>query len=356
MQEQGRKNPAPCFMKLELYNKEGWINCDTLFHVKQSFVFAIGARQIGKTYSTLKYCVDNGIRFAYIRRSQSIVKNITSKSMSVFKELNEKENWNIQADSSGKDVYIWKQKKEGEKEGETVGYTFPALSTSNLRGFSGSDIDVVIYDEFIPEIHERRVRGEFDAFMNLYSTINRNRELQGKEALRMICLANSNNIVNPILSGMDVSGMFEKMEKSGKEYAIDYKRGILCIMYQKSPVSERLKETALYKASVGTDFNKMAFSNGFAYNDRTYIKKRPIIEYFPICRVVDVTIMKHKYHDEYYITRGNIAVAEIYKNNVADNDRFRIKYSKLYMYFMDGLIYFDTVYSYNIYVDYMRGV
>lgn len=341
-------------MRLELYSKDGWINCETLFHVKQSFIFAIGARQIGKTYSTLKYCVENHIRFAYIRRTQSIVKNITSRSMSVFKELNANEGWNIQAETSGKDVYIWKKKIEDKEV--IVGYTFPALSTSNLRGFSGTDIDVVIYDEFIPELHERRVRGEFDAFMNLYSTINRNRELQGREALKMICLANSNNIVNPILSGMDVSALFEKMEKTGKEYSIDYKRGILCIMYQKSPISDRLKDTALYKVSLGTDFNKMAFSNGFAYNDRTYIRKRPIIEYFPICRIIDVTIMKHKYHDEYYITRGNIAVAEVFNNNVADNDRFRIKYAKLYMYFMEGSVYFDTVYSYNRYVDYVRGV
>lgn len=342
--------------KMELYTNDGWVNCDTLFHVKQSFVFAIGARQIGKTYSTLKYCVDNGFIFAYVRRTQAIVKNITSKSMSVFKEINDNEGYNIQAEASGKDVYIWKQYMQDEKEGKTVGYTFPALSTSNLRGFSGNDIDVVIYDEFIPELHERRVRGEFDAFMNLYSTINRNRELQGKQPLKMICLANSNNIVNPVLTGMDVSTIFEKMERTGKEYSIDYKRGILCIMFQKSPISDKLKDSALYKASIGTDFHKMAFSNGFAYNDRTYIKKCPIVEYFPICKIVDVVIMKHKYHDCYYMTRAKVSVGEEFGNNVADNDRFRIKYNKIYLYFMEGDVYFDSVYSYNRYLDYMKGV
>ena len=44
-----------------------------------------------------------------------------------------------------------------------------ALSTvSNLRGFDMSDCTLLIYDEFIPEPHERPLKNEAAALFNAY--------------------------------------------------------------------------------------------------------------------------------------------------------------------------------------------
>lgn len=335
----------------KLYTDEGWINAELLIKCRQPFVFMVSARQLGKTYSTLKYCVENKIRFAYVRRTASIVDTITSEAMSVFKELNEKEGWDIHAEKDANNIYIWKDEND-----ETVGYTFSAMSVSKMRGFSGIDIKVVIYDEFITELHEKRIRGEFDAFMNMYSTINRNRDIQGEPPLKMICLANSNNIVSPILLGMNISEIFEKLERSQKEVEIDYKRGIMCIMCKYSPISKRLQNSALYKAAEGTDFSKMAFSNEFAYNDRKYIKKLPVIEFIPICSVGPIVFMRHKSQPLFYCCRKNIECGDKFGNSVADQKRFVIKYARLYGAMIQGLMYFDSSYSYDYYLSYLKGV
>ena len=91
------------------------------------------------------------------------------------------------------------------------GYTSALSTFSNLRGFDGSNIKILLYDEFIPERHERLIKNEADAFFNVYETINRNRELQGGPPLIALCLSNSNSLASPIFTALNLVKTLERM-------------------------------------------------------------------------------------------------------------------------------------------------
>ena len=66
-----------------------------------------------------------------------------------------------------------------------------ALSTfGNLRGVDFSDVDMIFFDEFVPQKNARPIKAEAEAFFNLYETVNRNRELDGRPPVRVLMLSN----------------------------------------------------------------------------------------------------------------------------------------------------------------------
>lgn len=342
--------------KLQLYEESGYPNVKELIDLPTPYIYGVGARQIGKTYSLLQELVKSGIMFAYVRRTDKIIDMVCGEAFNVFKELNSANHWDIHAKKEN-GIYTWIDKNFTDDSNlwRVVGYSFAMLSVSNFRGFGATDIDVVFYDEFITEIHERRVRGEFDAFMNAYSSINRNRELFGRKPLKFICMANSNNLASPILMGAGLIETYEKMLRTGKEYTIDYRRGITCINYANSPISQKLKETALYKATKGSDFAAMAFENEFAYNDYSFIENRPLIEYTPLHCVGNITIMKHKSRDELYCIKKKLPCKKHYTNALASLEQWQRENILLYAYYIDGAMFFDSMLTKTLFLQYWKG-
>jgi hypothetical protein len=335
-----------------VYTSEGWFNADLVLKGRETWYFCVGGRGTGKTYGMLKACVESGVRFALLRRTQLQLDTACNPNTSVFKVLNVDLKREIVAESAAKNSYVWK-----DKEDETiVGYAFALSTISNIRGFDGSDIDIIIYDEFVPERHEKRMRNEYDALMNAYSTINRNRELVGRAPVKMVCLANANNIANQIFIGADLVGTYEMMIRKHMNYYKDYKRNMVCMNLFDSPISEKQKETALYKFTRGSDFSAMAFDNAYAYNDFTHIKKAPLVEYQPLVTVGDITIMRHKSRpDDYYITAKRVPSGEMYSTSTVDIKKFALKYNRIYLMYIDGMIKFDGVLAENLFCEYVRG-
>ena len=96
-----------------------------------------------------------------------------------------------------------------------------ALSTiSNVRGFDATDRDVLIYDEFIPERHERPIKDEATAFFNAIETIQRNRELEGKDPLTVLCLANANELANPLFIELKLVKRAMALIRKGIEFEL----------------------------------------------------------------------------------------------------------------------------------------
>jgi len=54
-----------------------------------------------------------------------------------------------------------------EEEPQILGYTTALSTISGLRGFDASDVKIWIFDEFIPERHERAIKCEGEAFLIL---------------------------------------------------------------------------------------------------------------------------------------------------------------------------------------------
>ena len=227
--------------------------------------------------------------------------------------------------------------------GECLGYSMALSTISNLRGFSAEDVTLLIFDEFIPERHERPIKEEAAAFLNAYETINRNRELDGRPPLQAVCLANSNDAGNPIFTELGLITKVEGMKKRGQSISLDYQRGIGIFMLDNSSISRAKQETALYKMTAGSDFEQMALFNefdDFRYNES--VKSMPLAEYKPLCVAGELCFYKHKSKNEYYCSSTKTGSPEEYHATSKDLARWRRKYSFLWAAYLRNIIKFES--------------
>lgn len=324
-----------------LYNDNGYLDVPRLYDRGLTWQLVTGGRGTGKTYGALKMVKDRGIKFIYLRRTQSQVDIISKPEFSPFKSINNDDNCNIGVASITKynsAFYNMEISEDGKARavGAPIGYVAALSTFSNIRGFDASDIELLIYDEFIPEKHERPIRKEFDALANAYETINRNRELQGQKPLRVLCLSNANDVTNPIFIGLNLVTRAVKMSKKGVEVYEDNARGLGLYLLNKSPISARKAQTALYKLTEGSDFSDMALSNEFA-DDRTSttIRARNYKELEPIAAIGTLCIYRVKGSRLVYASTHISGSPEKWLMTETDMKRFKRKYAWLVLAYAD---------------------
>lgn len=270
-----------------------YYNIEDMLAKQQVFNIVIGGRGIGKTYSALKMLRDSGKHFIYLRRLQTEIDIVATESANPFKVINR---------DFGDDFKIVANKIKCIMNGDTqVGYAIALSTFSNLRGVDFSDVDIILFDEFIPEkTRKSTIKNESDAFFNLYESVNRNREFQGKSPVLVIMLSNAVSIFSPLLLELGITEIIEKMLREDSELYIDKKRSILINIPKSNSISELKKETVLYKLTSGTKFNDHAIENKFCYDSWYNVRKRNIVEYIPICSIDGVYIYRHKNNGTLY--------------------------------------------------------
>ena len=257
---------------MALYLDSGYVNISYCLKFKCPFTFVIGGRGTGKTFTSQLYCIENNKQYMLMRRTQAQTDLISKADFSPVNPVMDYLHRIPVIESASKynGVIYSKDNPDGDKT--LHGYTAALSTFSNLRGFDGSGIDILIYDEFIPERHERLIKNEADAFFNVYETINRNRELTGKEPLTALCLSNSNSLASPVLSSLGLIKTLEGMQKRGQSEYINRDSGIAIFLLYNSPISSLKSNTALYRATRNTEFSRMSLDNEFSYDDMTDIK------------------------------------------------------------------------------------
>lgn len=303
-----------------IYLDNGYLNIKQILDYGQPFNFVVGGRGTGKTYGALKTAYENDIRFILMRRTQAQCDLINKPEFNPFKVLNSDIGSNAMVKSISK--YNSKIIEETEESEKIIGYTCALSTIANMRGFDASDVNLLIYDEFIPEKHERAIKNEGSAFLNAFETINRNRELKGDKPLQVICLANAFNIANPIFLELGLVGRCEKLKKSGQELFIDKERGVVLVLLQKSRISKQKADTALYRISTGS-YSEMALSNDFIYNNTDNIKSMALKEFKLICTVGEISIYKHKSKRLFYVSEHRTGSAPSYKSDEVNLQRYR---------------------------------
>ena len=141
---------------MNIYTKAGYPDISSWISTEIPFILCCGGRGTGKTYSALLYAYETGKTFMFIRNSQTQVDRLMKPQYNVFKRMNADKGINITIGKDGKTgIYYDETDPENIKP---VGY-LAALSTfSNFRGPDLSDVDLIIWDEFIPEAQERMVK------------------------------------------------------------------------------------------------------------------------------------------------------------------------------------------------------
>lgn len=328
---------------MKLYQDSGYVNIRGILELGLPFNFCIGGRATGKTYTSLKTVKEDGVKFFFMRRTQAQADLINKPEFSPFKAVNNDNGWNVVTRPISKYNAAFYDVTEEQPEGTPIGFTGALSTMSNVRGFDAQEVKILIYDEFIPERHERPIKNEGSALLNAYETINRNRELKGEPPLQLLCLANANDLSNPIFLELNLVAKAERMRKKGQEISIDKKRGIGIFMLSESPISDRKRNTALYKLTKGSEFEKMSIDNDFAERNYNNVVVRPLIEYKPVVAVGELCIYSHKNSGKLYVSTHATGSPPKFTAGEQDLARFQRAYFWIWSEYMQNNVEFEEI-------------
>lgn len=335
---------------MSLYDKDGWLNFNYILGFDPTFIIIVGARQVGKTYGVFKQALQDGWFPMLVRRTQDEIDLCCNEKYNPFRQLNE---------DLGDDVHVLKEKnsariaritgytEDNKPIYEDIGVAVSLKAVSKYRGFGGGIVTDIIYDEFIPERHVQRIKNEGDAVTNMYVTVSGNREILGKKPLRMWMMANSNNIYNAVLEAFNLVDVFDEMQRKQQEVKFIKERSILLLNIMKSPVSEKRKKIALFKA-IGNDseFAKMANSNKFSYNDDSHImrKYKNVKDLTPLCQFGKIYLYFSKSRSKFmYISQHKYCeFSEIYDGGKDSKKAFKMKYCMYGEWDARGWIFYES--------------
>lgn len=318
---------------MELYDKKGYLNMPEIIESNYPFIFIAAARGTGKTYGALRYFYKKKKPFIHLRRTQKEADLQNKAAGSSFKAV---------LNDIGEEYTINSSNNIGTvlaSDGSVIAYNMALNTFASIRGMDFSDINYVFFDEFIAEPHVRKIKAEGFSLANFYESVNRNRELDGKKPLQLICAANSVNMANDIFLYFNLINHAEEMLQKHEE--IRHIGNKMLIIPQHSPISEKKKNTALYQA-VDEEYTDMAIKNKFILNDFSYVTARPIVEYKCILQLGDLFVYEHKNGGEYYVTFQKGQTKNIYKNSYADRAKAKKTLWKFVSYYLDGRIKFES--------------
>lgn len=338
--------------KINRYLQNGYIDFDSVTNIDCiSFYMLWGGRATGKTYGACKYVaekarISNDNKFLWIRRTEKESKLISTETGNIFKSINDDNEWEVhplKQKSLFTAYYDCEKTENGYNPIKLLGYIGALSTVGNFRGYDLSDVSTIIFDEFIKTPSARPIKNEGDAILDLYESINRNREFAGKEPLKLICLSNANDLGNPIFLTLNIVDRAEYMVNNGKYQYIDYGRGIALFSFDDSVISKKKSNTALYKLiGENHEYSKMALNNEFAVAGGDNIISQQLGEYKPLCVVSSLCIYKHKSKLQYYVTFHKSGTYDLYGSSDIEIKRFLHKYIYLWEIYMNNLILFET--------------
>lgn len=299
----------------------------------RAFNFIIGGYGIGKTYSAIERAVlSYPGHFLYLRNTREQLQESCGGFGNPFKKWCKNNNRDIMMKMEKSHAVITEQT---ESERLILGWGANLSTFENLRGVDLSSCMYGLFDEFIE--NRTFTFDQFKAFVRMYETVNRNREILNEEPFKVVLLSNAQRLGNPILRGFNLIPIIENMQKTGQRTAV-VNNGTVRIDLPFSEVSDAKKDTALYKATEGALFQREALNNNFINDSFTGVKKININEYTPMVAIDDIYIYKHKSEVLYYACSVQ---ANVKKYNSKDN--FLIFY-KLYGFQLKLAIGSDKMY------------
>ena len=330
----------------QLYQTDGYLNYDAVIDDHYPFTFIIGGRGTGKTYGALLHCFkyfkETQKPIIYMRRTSKQAELLTTVVFNPYKPINNVFCTDIRPYKISKGIKGFYEFVNDEPVGNYLSVMAALTTFSNFRGFDGLDFDILIYDEFIKNVEERSIKDEAFALKNVYETINRNRELQGRPPLKLIALSNSNAIDNDIFVGFEIVSAAETMIKLGKNQYYDDDRGIAIYNLTDSPISQSKRQTALYKADAGSNYTEMALGNKYADYDTTFVRSQPLREYRPIVQYGELTVYRHKSDTKIYASFHHSGSCPIFGTSSIERERFIRRYGYLWEHYLNTRVYFES--------------
>lgn len=348
-----------------LFNDAGYINVPAIRqYMKKNhipFCWMWAGRGTGKTYGVLKYELEHKEKFMFVRRTDKQIKLIMNPQYMPFKALNLKEGCNVQPRSIGAGMYGFFHCSE--EDGKLIYHDpmiAPAAAVStvgNIRGFDGTDLDAMFYDEFIPIKGERPLKNEAGNLFDLYETVNRNRELEGRDPLWFIGASNSNNPDNPYFTELGVLNRALKMGMSqDNEVYINKRAGFMLLCVNRSPISAEKKDTALYRLTSGSDYERMALDNEFVNIDTANIQPQNLQHYNAVVAIGGICVYRSKSGRRWYVSEHIKGDPERFTTTEINLLRFQRKYDFLRTAYYSDQITFENHLTERLFQVYTKAV
>lgn len=232
------------------------------------FTMLFGGRGVGKTYSLLLHRIEDSLKndnhkFIWLRDTEAVTNKIASgESITAPIEKNHPEIGTTQI-LKYKGNYHFINAKGTDKE-KTLGYLMALSTFHNARGLSYEDVAYIIFDEFMPEEGTIIKKGQGILFLNMYESINRNRELAGLDPVKVIFLSNTNCLYSEIIEDLGLAGVIETLQQENKTTFLD--NDVWIEFIENNEFLEAKKNTLLYRLSTNAKFNDMALNNRFTDN------------------------------------------------------------------------------------------
>lgn len=346
-------------MGINLYDKNGWVDIEKIDKISKNCVWTImiGARAIGKTFSMCSHLINHPDgQFLFLRRTQKqyqlISNNLTNPFVPVIREGMCPELITVPIPKTQDITSIHRceyneEEDKMEPTGEPVGFFSSVLGFHNIRGISLPGVNRIVVDEFIDEKSSRKVKGEWDSYVNLIESVKRNRFLSDPNAhLKVYLMSNANDLSSPVLEGLGLVNQAYKMQETGQMVYVNDKTHICLIMFQNSPISQRKSKDPFYESlttDANEEFKAMALDNKFNLGTTALIKSCNLKEFTPICTVAKMTIYQHKSEPFYYVSPTKIGTCPVYGNTETELLRFQNNNGGLWIAYLHNQIYFETV-------------
>ena len=323
---------------MKIYDSEGWVNWPSIYPEIKFICAMTGPRGTGKTYGLLKYIVENDIQFIYLRRLRSQLDICAAdESGNPFKAVNRDLNTEIMVESTRNNVRFIRVDADGGPR--VIGYGAALSTVATVRGIDYSDVDCIVFDEFIANTGERPVKGEYQAFLNFIETVNRNRELSGNDPVKVFLLGNANTLCNPYFVAWHFMGTALRMIRGEQMVYRTPDDTRVMILLLNSEISKRKKETVLYQTA-DTDFVSMAIDNAFR-TDATRIGARKLTDCRHVVSIGEIGIYQLKSTGEHYVS-STINRDLYYEENDINIKLFKTRFALLKQIFFYDLMLFES--------------
>lgn len=298
----------------------------------------VGPRGCGKTYSVLRHMGNvstESSKFIYMRRDGTEIDSCSSEYGNPFKKINEDLGWDIHPFQISKFNGFGIAKDD---EANVIGYGVALSTFASMRSQDFSDVDRIFFEEFIPEKHKRKIKGEGTALLNLYETVNRNRELQGHDPVELIMCANGIDLANPILLELGATSLIGKMLANHQRRLTVPEKSLYIEIIPRTAVSDLKQETVLYRLA-SKEFAIDSLDTTFRGADLEYVRKNVNLRsYKPEFKFGEYVFFSNKEH--FYIARSNLPC----KIEMPERELSRLQalFSPKYRILRaSGLVYFD---------------
>lgn len=236
----------------------------------------------GKTYSFLRYCVDNGIFFIYMKRTNDDVELLCTGAdnpdlkidADPFVPLNRDFGWNIKPKLIQKGIgAFYDTNEEGSPVGAPLGEIVSMSKIKAVKGMDMSRASFICFDEFIPQSTEVVRRKEGEAFADFVMTVIRDKVKRGQR-LQLVLFANAEEISTPLTNAFELVDDMAELAWSGKSHYYNSDRRILLhhITQKEIPLTKEELNSDMFVMMKGTAWAQKAFFGDFANNDFSNVK------------------------------------------------------------------------------------